>query len=163
MADTTEIAANSVKDIGNRGITNDILARFRGKARQCVVNIDDGYRPVVMDGETLGGKFMSASVDELNAVKEAVVADALSKTEAANTYLTKTDAANTYLDSEDKTELLNKIATSAGGTDAAEMCEQLIGFHNGLTGSALDYRDYLDHSASEYLDAFYKFSEGYNS
>lgn len=91
MADTTEIAANSVKDISNRGVTNATLAKFKGKPRQCVVNIDDGYRPVVMDGETLGGKFKSASVDEVAQAKAEVLTQALTQEKADALYLGKSE------------------------------------------------------------------------
>ena len=61
-----EILPNTSNDIGNRGCTNTTLAQFKGKPRQVLVNIEDAYRLVVMDGSTLGGKFKAASLDELN-------------------------------------------------------------------------------------------------
>lgn len=42
-----------------------------------------------------------------------------------------------------------------------ELLEQLIGFYNGYMGTALDYRDYLDHSGSDALEAFYALGRGY--
>lgn len=110
MADTTEIAANSVKDISNRGVTADTLARFKGKPRQCVVNIDDGYRPVVMDGETLGGKFKSASVDEV----------AQAKAEVLNQALTQEKADKLYLGKSEKPAVADKATTADSATKATQ-------------------------------------------
>lgn len=46
------------KDIGTRGITSANLSDFAGRDRQVVIQIDDpkGYRPVILDGTTVGGK-----------------------------------------------------------------------------------------------------------
>lgn len=46
------------KDIGTRGITSANLSDFAGRDRQVVIQVDDpkGYRPVIMDGQTVGGK-----------------------------------------------------------------------------------------------------------
>ena len=52
-------------DISTRGITDANLAQFSGRERQVVINVDDGYRPIVMDGSTVGGTFFCASMDEL--------------------------------------------------------------------------------------------------
>lgn len=54
-----------------------------------------------------------------------------------------------------------KDEVSSGGADAVELLEQLIGFYNGYMGTALDYRDYLDHSGSDALEAFYALGRGY--
>ena len=75
-------------------------------------------------------------------------------TSALDAYLTKTDAEKTYAT---KTDLDN---TSAGA-DATQLCEQMIAFYNSMTGSSLDYRDYLDHKSGEFLDAFYAFGLSY--
>lgn len=84
-----EILANTVNDISNRGATNETLARFKGKPRQLVINIDDNYRPVIMDGSTLGGKFKAASTEELNNVKT-TADNALTKEQGDEYYLGKT-------------------------------------------------------------------------
>lgn len=73
------IEANTPNDWGMRGATNTTLPQFQGVPRQLVVNIDDGYRPVIMDGTTLGGKFKCASSDELTSG----LAEKLGKTEKA--------------------------------------------------------------------------------
>ena len=46
------------KDISTRGITTVNLSDFSGRDRQVVIHIDDpnGYRPIIMDGQTVGGK-----------------------------------------------------------------------------------------------------------
>lgn len=46
------------KDISTRGITSANLSDFAGRDRQVVIHIDDpkGYRPIIMDGQTVGGK-----------------------------------------------------------------------------------------------------------
>lgn len=46
------------KDIGTRGITSANLSDFAGRDRQVVIQVDDpkGYRPIIMDGTTVGGK-----------------------------------------------------------------------------------------------------------
>lgn len=85
----TEILPNTTNDVSSRGCTNATLAQFKGLPRQVVININDGYRPIVMDGSTLGGKFKSASLDELNAVKKV----AITKSQADGWYLSKTEAA----------------------------------------------------------------------
>lgn len=56
------------KDIGTRGITSANLSDFSGRDRQVVIQIDDpkGYRPVIMDGTTIGGKTKVALVDDLS-------------------------------------------------------------------------------------------------
>ena len=41
-----EILPNSPNDVASRGVTNATLAQFKGLARQVVINIDDGFRPV---------------------------------------------------------------------------------------------------------------------
>lgn len=91
------IEANSVNDISNRGATNATLAQFKGKPRQTIVNIDDGYRLVVMDGVTLGGKFKTASLDELNTAKADLQGKITTVSGVANSALTKTQADGYYL------------------------------------------------------------------
>ena len=61
-----EILPNSPNDVASRGVTNATLAQFKGLARQVVINIDDGFRPVIMDGLTLGGKSKVALVTDLS-------------------------------------------------------------------------------------------------
>ena len=53
-------------DIGYRGVTNTTLPQFAGRNRQIVINVDDNYRPIVMDGKTLGGKSKIALIDDVN-------------------------------------------------------------------------------------------------
>lgn len=56
------------KDISTRGITTANLSDFSGRDRQVVIQIDDpkGYRPVIMDGTTVGGKTKVALVADLS-------------------------------------------------------------------------------------------------
>lgn len=84
-----EILPNSPNDVASRGVTNTTLAQFKGLARQVVINVDDGFRPVIMDGLTLGGKFFCASKAEVEAVK-VTAQGALTKTQADGYYLGKT-------------------------------------------------------------------------
>lgn len=125
-----EIQANSQNDISTRGITNTNLAKFRGKQRQVVINVDDGMRPIVMDGSTLGGKFKCASTEELSsglagkqptgdyATNTALTQGLATKVDSTtyssdkSTFLTKTDASNTYLSKTAKAESA-KVADSA--------------------------------------------------
>lgn len=96
-----EILPNSPNDVASRGVTNTTLAQFKGLARQVVINVDDGFRPVIMDGLTLGGKFFCASKAEVEAVKT-----------TANNALTKAKADGYYLGKSAK-------AVSAGSADTA--------------------------------------------
>lgn len=119
----TEILPNTSNDIGNRGCTNTTLAQFKGKPRQVLVNIEDAYRLVVMDGSTLGGKFKAASLDELNSVKN-----------TANSALTKTLADGYYLAKTDK-------ATTAGTADMANALTtaRSIGITGAVTGAGVSF------------------------
>lgn len=118
-----EILPNTSKDIGNRGCTNTTLAQFKGKPRQVLVNIEDAYRLVVMDGSTLGGKFKAASLDELNSVKN-----------TANSALTKTLADGYYLAKTGK-------ATTAGTADRANALTtaRSIGITGAVTGAGVSF------------------------
>lgn len=119
----TEILPNTSNDIGNRGCTNTTLAQFKGKPRQVLVNIEDAYRLVVMDGSTLGGKFKAASLDELNSVKN-----------TANSALTKTLADGYYLAKTGK-------ATTAGTADMANALTtaRSIGITGAVTGAGVSF------------------------
>lgn len=118
-----EILPNTSNDIGNRGCTNTTLAQFKGKPRQVLVNIEDAYRLVVMDGSTLGGKFKAASLDELNSVKN-----------TANSALTKTLADGYYLAKTGK-------ATTAGTADRANALTtaRSIGITGAVTGAGVSF------------------------
>ena len=117
-----EILPNSPNDVASRGVTNTTLAQFKGLARQVVINIDDGFRPVIMDGLTLGGKFFCASKAEVEAVK-VTAQGALTKTQADRYYLGKTAKA-TSAGSAD-------TATSAGKWTTA----RTLTLSGGATGS----------------------------
>lgn len=117
-----EILPNSPNDVASRGVTNTTLAQFKGLARQVVINIDDGFRPVIMDGLTLGGKFFCASKAEVEAVKT-----------TANNALTKTQADGYYLGKSAK-------AISAGSADTATSAgkwttARTLTLSGGATGS----------------------------
>lgn len=90
------------KDISTRGVTNTTLAQFAGRARQVVINIDDGFRPIVMDGSTLGGKFKVASLADIQT--------ALDDYEPSGNFLTVEDAAATYAT---KSEVTSSLAGKA--------------------------------------------------
>lgn len=81
-----EIPANTPQDWGMRGATNTTLPQFKGKPRQLIINVDDGYRPVIMDGNTLGGKFKCASIEELANVSQ-IATNALTQEKADVRYL----------------------------------------------------------------------------
>lgn len=55
-----------------------------------------------------------------------------------------------------------KVSSSAGGGgDAVQLTQQMIGFWNGFYGLDLDYRDYLDNTQAEVMDAFYALGRGF--
>lgn len=73
------------------------------------------------------------------------------------TLTTKADAAHKHV-AADISDLSSVIG---GGADGVEVVQQYIAFVNGYDGSELDYRDYLDHTASDVLDRYYAFGTGY--
>ena len=60
-----EIPAQSPFDVSQRGATSATLAKFKGVPRELVINVDT-YTPVIMDGETLGGKSTLAVLENTN-------------------------------------------------------------------------------------------------
>ena len=73
-------------DISTRyALQEDFNNGFLGRDRQIVIKTDDpkGYRPIIMDGVTSGGKNKVALVEDLT--------DYLTKTEGSSTYATKTE------------------------------------------------------------------------
>lgn len=50
------IEPDRVYDIKYRGITNTNLSQFKGVERELLINVDDKYRPIIMDGTTIGGR-----------------------------------------------------------------------------------------------------------
>lgn len=84
----------------------------------------------------------------------------------AATVVGKADKKHTHV-SADVTDLADLYATkedlknSSAGADATQLCQQLVAFYNGYKGVNLDYRDYLDNSSGELLDAFYAFGKAY--
>lgn len=149
------------KDISTRGITTANLSDFSGRDRQVVIQIDDpkGYRPVIMDGQTVGGKTKVALVDDLsdyvsettyNSDKAGFETTAhasatyATKTElssyettthASATYETKANAQATYAT---KTELGNKADSSALANYATktELASKAPLANPALTGTA---------------------------
>lgn len=109
------------KDISTRGITTANLSNFSGRDRQVVIHIDDpkGYRPIIMDGQTVGGKTKVviekdleeyATKDELaSKADSSSLANYATKTELGN-YETVSNAQATYAT---KTELSSKADSSA--------------------------------------------------
>lgn len=109
-------------DIGTRyALQEDFNNGFVGRDRQVVIQIDDpkGYRPVIMDGTTTGGKNKVALVDDLsdyvpvdtyNSEKagfatKGELSSYETTTHASATYETKANAQATYAT---KTELASK-------------------------------------------------------
>lgn len=144
------IKANTPNDWGMRGATNTTLPQFQGVPRQLVVNIDDGYRPVIMDGTTLGGKFKCASSDELNSglatklgktdkAESAKVADKALQDHTGNniveTYATKTEVTQGLAGKANVTGLqdaLNAAIPKSGNRGA------LKGFENSTAGTTVN-------------------------
>lgn len=74
------------KDISTRyALQEDFDGGFLGRDRQIVIKTDDpkGYRPIIMDGVTSGGKNKVALVEDLT--------DYLTKTEGSSKYATKSE------------------------------------------------------------------------
>lgn len=93
------------KDISTRyALQEDFDGGFLGRDRQIVIKTDDpkGYRPIIMDGVTSGGKNKVALVEDLT--------DYLTKTEGSSTYATKT-------------ELSSKLDTSTANSTYATKTE----------------------------------------
>lgn len=109
------------KDISTRGITTANLSDFSGRDRQVVIQIDDpkGYRPIIMDGQTVGGKTKVviekdleeyATKDELaSKADSSALANYATKTELGS-YETVANAQATYAT---KAELAGKADSSA--------------------------------------------------
>ena len=139
------------KDISTRGITSANLSDFSGRDRQVVIQIDDpkGYRPVIMDGTTVGGKTKVALVDDLsdyvpvdtyNSEKagfatKTELSSYETTTHASATYETKANAQATYAT---KTELGNKADSSALANYATktELASKAPLANPALTGTA---------------------------
>lgn len=103
------------KDISTRyALQEDFDKGFLGRDRQIVIKTDDpkGYRPIIMDGKTSGGKNKVALVEDLV------------------NYLTKTEGSSTYAT---KGELSSKLSTSTANSTYATKTE----LSNGL-GAKLD-------------------------
>lgn len=97
------------KDISTRyALQEDFDGGFLGRDRQIVIKTDDpkGYRPIIMDGVTSGGKNKVALVEDLT--------DYLTKTEGSSKYATKT-------------ELGNKLDTSTANSTFATKTEVTLG------------------------------------
>lgn len=93
------------KDISTRyALQEDFDGGFLGRDRQIVIKTDDpkGYRPIIMDGVTSGGKNKVALVEDLT--------DYLTKTEGSSTYATKS-------------ELSSKLDTSTANSTFATKTE----------------------------------------
>ena len=112
------------KDISTRGVTNTTLAQFAGRARQVVINIDDGFRPIVMDGSTLGGKFKVASLADIQT--------ALDDYEPSGNFLTVEDAAAAYAT---KSEVTSSLAGKAN-TSHTHAQSDVTGLSDALDAKA---------------------------
>lgn len=60
-------------------------------------------------------------------------------------------------------EKIKELEDNAAGVDSVMLAQQVVGFYNGLTGSELDYREYVDAPPSELLDSLYSFGAGYQA
>lgn len=115
------------KDISTRGITTANLSDFSGRDRQVVIHIDDpkGYRPVIMDGQTVGGK--TKVVIEKDLEEYATKTDLASKADssALANYATKAElgsyetVANAQASYATKTELTSGLAGKADSSALA--------------------------------------------
>ena len=112
------------KDISTRyALQEDFDGGFLGRDRQIVIKTDDpkGYRPIIMDGVTSGGKNKVALVEDLT--------DYLTKTEGSSKYATKTELSSglgTKLDTSTanstfatKTEVTQGLAAKLDSATAA--------------------------------------------
>lgn len=123
-------------DIGTRyALQEDFNNGFVGRDRQVVIQTDDpkGYRPVIMDGATTGGKNKVALVDDLSDyvpvdTYNSEKAGFATKTELSG-YETTTHASATYAT---KTELTSGLAGKANSVHTHEIANV-----NGLQ-TALD-------------------------
>lgn len=111
-------------DIGTRyALQEDFNNGFVGRDRQVVIQTDDpkGYRPVIMDGTTQGGKNKVALLDDLS---DYVPVDTYNsekagfetKSNASATYETKANATATYAT---KSELTSGLAGKADSSALA--------------------------------------------
>lgn len=112
-----EILPNSPNDVASRGVTNKTLAQFKGLARQVVINIDDNFRPIIMDGLTLGGKSKVVLVDDLSDyVTESTYnsdkAGFETTTHASATYATKSALTSGLADKADSSALASYATKS---------------------------------------------------
>lgn len=101
-------------DIGTRyALQEDFNNGFVGRDRQVVIQTDDpkGYRPVIMDGATTGGKNKVALVDDLS---DYVPVDTYNSEKAG--FETTTHASATYAT---KGELTSGLAGKADSSDLA--------------------------------------------
>ena len=114
-------------DIGTRyALQEDFNNGFVGRDRQVVIQTDDpkGYRPVIMDGATTGGKNKVALVDDLS---DYVPVDTYNSEKAG--FETKSNASATYAT---KSELTSGLAGKAASVHTHEIANV-----NGLQ-TALD-------------------------
>lgn len=114
-------------DIGTRyALQEDFNNGFVGRDRQVVIQTDDpkGYRPVIMDGATTGGKNKVALVDDLS---DYVPVDTYNSEKAG--FETKSNASATYAT---KTELSGYETTTHASATYATKSE----LTSGLAGKA---------------------------
>lgn len=103
-------------DIGTRyALQEDFNNGFVGRDRQVVIQTDDpkGYRPVIMDGATTGGKNKVALVDDLS---DYVPVDTYNSEKAG--FETKSNASATYAT---KSELTSGLAGKANSVHTHEI------------------------------------------
>lgn len=127
-------------DIGTRyALQEDFNNGFVGRDRQVVIQTDDpkGYRPVIMDGTTQGGKSKVAlltdlsdyvPVDTYNSEK----AGFETKSNASATYETKANASATYAT---KSELTSGLAGKAASVHTHEIAN-VNGLQTALNAKA---------------------------
>lgn len=110
-------------DIGTRyALEEDFTNGFVGRDRQIVIKTDDpkGYRPVIMDGTTQGGKNKVALVDDLAdyvpvATYNSDKADFVTTSTLTSSLATKANTSHTHAQS-DVTGLSNALAGKANTT-----------------------------------------------
>ena len=129
-------------DIGTRyALEEDFTNGFVGRDRQIVIKTDDpkGYRPVIMDGTTQGGKNKVALVDDLAdyvpvATYNSDKADFVTTSTLTSSLATKANTSHTHAQS-DVTGLSDALAAKAN-TSHSHNQSDVVGLTNALAGKA---------------------------
>ena len=129
-------------DIGTRyALEEDFTNGFVGRDRQIVIKTDDpkGYRPVIMDGTTQGGKNKVALVDDLADYVPVTTynsdkADFVTTSTLTSSLATKANTSHTHAQS-DVTGLSDALAAKAN-TSHSHNQSDVVGLDTALAGKA---------------------------